>query len=87
MIVRTLAEDIFIFDDSNIDERRRVDLMSAMAASFDQLIPILVTFLSNCTAYFRAVTEHDTLFDSVQERLTICTLEALAACVERMPLK
>jgi hypothetical protein len=88
MILRTLVEDIFIYQDKHMDDHRRLDLINAINSSMDHMLPPLATTLTNnLSALSTAQAAANTTMASVHQRLCVCALDVFAAYADRMPLQ
>jgi hypothetical protein len=80
--LRTLSDDIFVYKDENIAEKRYSDLVEALNASIRLIMPKLRIFITEKLNMRRRLAESVHQDINIYERLTISALKLLESLCE-----
>lgn len=81
-VLRTLSEEIFVYKDEDMDEKRHKDLVESLNATMKLVMPILRRFITEKLALRDKLTESKDTNASVYENLVIAALKLLSSLSE-----
>ena len=81
-VLRTLSEEIFVYRDEDMDERRYSDLIESLNFTMGHIMPILRRFITEKLVLRERVIESENGNTNIYENLLIAALEVLATLSE-----